>query len=129
MPSQVTISGSKSAISGGASSETIGPYLVNNSNNIPGITNLILTGATFMGFTLVATPPSATNATIPANAKGVVIVPQVAPVGTLKLKGVTGDTGTFISQVDPFVLVFDAGNAPAFGLLASVTMNVDLHWF
>lgn len=54
----------------------------------------------------------------PATATAALIIPPAANVGTITLKGVTGDTGILLSKTQPTVLALTAGPV-AFGLLCS----------
>lgn len=54
---------------------------------------------------------------VPTGCTAMLIIPPAGNVGTITLKGVTGDTGIALSKVKPTVLALDG--APAVGLLCS----------
>ena len=75
--------------------------------------------------TLVQAFTAATFAAVavPAGSIGVMIIPDNSNVGTITLKGVTGDTGVNLRKSKPSYLSLDEA-AASFGLLCASTISV-----
>ncbi len=71
--------------------------------------------------TLTQTFTAATFAaiTVPANTTAMLLIPPSGNVGTITLKGVTGDTGVLLHKTKPTCVALDT--SPTVGLLCSAT--------
>lgn len=66
---------------------------------------------------------------VPSLAGGVVLAMTPANVATVKLKGVSGDTGVLISAFAPSILCFDTTPPASFILNTSASISLILYWF
>lgn len=80
--------------------------------------------------TLVQTFVTATFAavSVPANSKGVYIIPDNANTGTITFKGITGDTGVNIRKAAPSLMSLDEASA-SFGLLCAAGQVITFVFF
>lgn len=66
----------------------------------------------------------ANTITIPTGAVGCIITPPPTNAQTLKIKGVTGDTGINIPQATPTIFLFDTANTPANFVITAGALTV-----
>lgn len=109
----VTISGTKTGMDTG--STAIAPATITNAASVANITVQSFAVATFAAVT------------VPTGAVGVIIKPPAANLGTITLKGITGDTGVSLHATNAHVQSLAAG--ATFGLLCSALTVIEFHWF
>lgn len=87
---------------------------VNKGSSVPNVTTQVFTGGSFAAVT------------VPTGATGVFIIPPTNNNGAITLKGVTGDTGIGLDQVNPSYISLAAN--PSFGLLCVNSITMEYIW-
>lgn len=66
--------------------------------------------------------------TVPATAKGAIIIPAITGVVALTLKGVTGDTGIALSKNSPNLISFDTSPPVTIGITTGSATTLRIVW-
>jgi len=96
-------------------SSAIAPAVITNATSVSNITVQTFVAATFAAVV------------VPAGAVGYVMKPPAGNLGTITLKGVTGDTGVQLHKTNPSAGSLEV--SATFGLLCSATTTIEIQWY
>lgn len=109
----ITVTGTKTGLETG--STAIAPAVITNATSVANTTTQSFAAATFAAVT------------VPTGAVGVIIKPPAANLGTITMKGVTGDTGIPLHKTNAHMQSLEVG--ATFGILCSALTVIEFCWF